>query len=187
MGGIFDPIHYGHLILAQSAQQAFRLDCILFLPSFNPQHRTEKPVASFDDRCLMIKLAFEENDRFVVSDMERELKIPDYTLNVIKILKQNYPEVDWHLILGADNIAQFDKWYRPDELVQEVKIVIGNRPGYDEEFEKSKWAGLVQKYDMPLLDISSTMIRKFINEGKSIRYLLPEAVRQYILSRGLYS
>jgi nicotinate-nucleotide adenylyltransferase len=186
MGGIFDPIHFGHLLLAEAAQTAFKFDKILFIPSFNPPHRTEKPVASFEDRCLMVRLAIEGSDRFGLSDMEKDLKSPGYTLAIVDHLRHIYPEAKLHLILGADNIAQFDHWHKPDELINRIKIVAGMRPGYEQDFRQSKWAEKVEIFAMPLIEISSTNIRNAIRNSISIRYLLPEEVRQFILSKGLY-
>jgi nicotinate-nucleotide adenylyltransferase len=186
MGGIFDPIHYGHLVLAETALNTFNFTGILFIPSFNPPHRTQKPVVSFEDRCRMVQLAIEGNEHFLVSDFEKDLKTPGYTLAVVDYLRQNCPAAVWHLILGADNIAQFDHWHEPDELVKRVKIVVGNRPGYDREFQESQWLSRVETFNMPLLEISSTSIRKSLKERKSVRYLLPEEVRQFIESKGLY-
>ncbi len=111
---------------------------------------------------------------------------PGYTLAVVDYLRQNCPAAAWHLILGADNIAQFDHWHKPDELVKRVKIVVGNRPGYDREFQESQWLSRVETFNLPLLEISSTSIRKSLKERKSVRYLLPEEVRQFIESKGLY-
>jgi nicotinate-nucleotide adenylyltransferase len=186
MGGVFDPIHYGHLILAQCALQKFNYEGILFIPSFNPPHRAEKPVAVFDNRYMMTRLAIEGNEKFAISDLERDLKSPGYTLAIVDFLNQKYPGVVWHLILGADNLTQLDSWHKPEELIERVKIVVGNRPGFDQEFEKSKWFGRVEQFPMPLIEISSTAIRNAVREGLTIRYLVPEEVRQFIESRGLY-
>jgi len=186
MGGIFDPIHYGHLILAESARQACGLDGILFVPSLDPPHRSARPIASFDDRCTMVKLAIEGNDRFVFSNLEEKLASPGYTLAVVDYLNQTYPDPDWHLILGADNIAIFDSWHKPEELVKRVKIVVGRRPGVDDEFQKSPWHDFVTVFPMPQIEISSTAIRECVGAGRSIRYLLPDDVRGFVESRGLY-
>jgi len=186
MGGIFDPIHFGHLILAESALAEHNFNKILFIPAFNPAHRAEKPVASFEDRCMMARLATESNEKFEVSDLEKDLKSPGYTLAIVDFLRLKYPKVEWRLILGADNIAQFDGWHKPEELLDRVKIVVGMRPGFENDFARSRWADKVEIFKMPLIEISSTAVRKAVREEKSIRYLLPEDVRQFILSRGLY-
>ncbi len=134
----------------------------------------------------MTRLATESNDKFEVSDLEKDLKSPGYTLAIVDFLKLKYHDIDWRLILGADNIAQFDGWHKPDELLRRVKIVVGMRPGYEDDFSRSKWADKVEIFNMPQIEISSTTIRKAIKENKSVRYLLPEDVRQFIISRGLY-
>jgi nicotinate-nucleotide adenylyltransferase len=186
MGGIFDPIHYGHLILAESALRAFNFDGILFIPSFNPPHRQIKPIASFDDRYKMTMLAIDGHDKFYGSDLEKDLKSPGYTLAIVDFLKLRFSGVEWHLILGADNLAQFDNWHKPEELIARVKIAVGSRHGVENNSSFSKWIERVLKFDMPLIEISSTQIRDLIKAGKSIRYLLPEEVRQFIIGKGLY-
>lgn len=186
MGGVFDPIHYGHLVLAECACQAFTFSGVLFVVSYNPPHREQKPSISFEDRIEMTALGTEDNEIFAVSDLEKTLEGPGYTLAIVKSLREKYPDADWHLILGADNIAVFDSWHKPEELAQQAKIVVANRPGYDREFEQSKWHDRVKKFRMPLLEISSTMIRQSIKENRSVRYLMPEKVWQFIRDKGLY-
>jgi nicotinate-nucleotide adenylyltransferase len=186
MGGVFDPVHYGHLALAEGALESFGLDGVLFVVSFNPPHRDQEPSASFDDRLEMVRMAVEDNDRFTVSALEKDLSAPGYTLNIVSRLKKDFPEATWHLILGADNLASFDAWHKPDELAGQVKIVVGDRPGYGRQSEASKWFGRAEKFDIPRLDISSTMIREFIKKNRSIRYLIPEKVRRFITEKGLY-
>ncbi len=186
MGGIFDPVHIGHLILAETALEKCGLDGVLFVVSLNPPHRAQKPVVSFEDRLVMTRLAVADNERFAVSALEKDLASPGYTLAVVEYLEQKYPSTEWSLILGADNIAIFDSWHKPDELVKRVKIVVGNRPGFDDAFEKSQWKSHLKAFDMPLIEISSTNIRQAIKLGKSIRYFVPDEVRGFIASRGLY-
>lgn len=186
MGGIFDPVHYGHLILAESARQACGLVGVLFVPSLDPPHRSAKPIVPFADRCTMVKLAIEGNDRFIFSDLEIHLASPGYTLAVVDYLRQTYPKPEWHLILGADNIAIFDSWHKPNELVERVKILVGQRPGVDDALKQSVWYDLITIFPMPLIEISSTVIRDRIKKNKSIRYLLPDDVRRFVETRGLY-
>jgi nicotinate-nucleotide adenylyltransferase len=186
MGGIFDPVHIGHLVLAESALEKCRLDGVLFVVSLNPPHRAQKPIASFEDRLMMTRLAIAENERFVISDLEKKLASPGYTLAVVEYLEQQYPSAEWTMILGADNIAIFDSWHKPEELVKRIRIVVGHRPGYDVTFEKSVWKKHFTTFDMPLLQISSTAIRQSIRQGSSVRYFVPDEVREFIISRGLY-
>ena len=186
MGGVFDPIHYAHLLLAESAAASFKLRGVLFIVSFNPPHRDQLPVAPFPVRLKMVSEAVKDNDRFAFSDMEKEIDKPSYTVNIIDTLREGYPEINWHLILGADNIAAFNTWYKPEELIKKAKIIVAGRPGYEESMKQSPWFDKVQRFEMPLMDMSSTMIRKRIHEGRSIRYLVPECVRRIIEKEGLY-
>ncbi|HHI03604.1 MAG TPA: nicotinate (nicotinamide) nucleotide adenylyltransferase [candidate division Zixibacteria bacterium] len=186
MGGAFDPVHNGHLILAESALGARNLDGVLFIPSFNPPHRCATPIATFDDRVTMTELAIKGNSRYCLSRLEENIDGPGYTLTIIKHLKDKYPETGWYLILGADNIVLFDSWHKPEEIVKHVKVIVGGRPGFNKEFEKSVWYDKIARFDMPQTDISSTAIRKLLKAGKSVKSLLPESVNRYIQERGLY-
>jgi nicotinate-nucleotide adenylyltransferase len=186
MGGLFDPIHYGHLTLAEQARETFALDGVLFVVSFNPPHRLEKPVASFEDRLLMVQMAVDNNDFFVVSDLEKNLDGLGYTLTIVESLQDKYPNVTWHLILGADNIESFDTWHKPEELIKKIKILVGGRPGHKVELKNDDWNKSVELFDMPLMEVSSTMIRNRLEENRSIRYLVPDDVRTFIDQKGLY-
>jgi len=186
LGGVFDPPHIGHLVLAERALMECDLEGILFLVSFDPPHRLHKPAASFDDRLKMTKTATGDNQSFQVSDLEKDICGPAYTILMVEKLAALYPGVTWSLILGADNLAQFDSWHRPDDLIRMVRIIVGNRPGSDEKLARSRWNDRVIKFKMPLLEISSTEIRRSISRGRSVRYLIPEKVREYIEKKRLY-
>ncbi len=186
MGGAFDPIHNGHLILAESAFEANSLDGVLFIPSYNPPHRSLKPIADFEDRVKMIELAIGGNSRYCLSRLEENIGGPGYTLAIIKHLKNNYSNTNWFLILGADNIAIFDSWYKPEEIIKQVKIIVGGRPGYNKEYEKSIWRNKIERFDMIQTDVSSTTIRQLIKDNNSIEGLLPDSIGKFIQDKGLY-
>ena len=186
MGGAFDPIHNGHLILTESAHRAFNLDGIFFVPSFNPPHRSSQPLATFEDRVKMTELAIAGNSQYCLSEIEKEIGGPGYTLPIIKSLKHKYPKTSWFLILGGDNIAIFDSWYKPEEIIKEVTIIVGGRPGYDAEFKKSIWYNKIKHFDMPPTDISSTTTRQLLKNNQAVDGLLPESVKQFIQEKGLY-
>ena len=186
MGGAFDPIHNGHMQLADSAVRTFGLDGLLFIPSYNPPHRSNKPTASFENRIAMIELAIKDRTNYLLSDLEKDIPGPGYTHTIIQYLANKYPDVSWHLILGQDNIAIFDSWFKPEEILKLVKIVVGNRPGYKEGFENSDWVDRVEPFDIPPTDISSTEIRDLIKNKKSIDGLVPDSVYTYIKNHGLY-
>jgi len=186
MGGAFDPIHYGHLILAESALRTFQLNGVLFIPNCCPPHRDNPPVASYEDRVKMTELAIVSNKNFVISRIEEEIDGPGYTLTLVQKLKRKYSNINWHLILGADNIAIFDSWFSPEKIQEMVTIVVGNRPGTEDEFEKSSWKDKIQKFEMPPIDTSSTALRESLKNGKDIKGLVPDTVLKYIIDNRLY-
>jgi len=186
MGGAFDPIHNGHLILADTALNRYNLNGLLFIPSFNPPHRSHAPQASFDDRFEMTRLAIGDRESYFLSDLEKEIDGPGYTHTIVQYLIGMYPKTSWHLILGQDNIAIFDSWYKPDEIIKLVKIVVGNRPGYEKLFQKSEWKDKVEFFEIPPTDVSSTAIRELLKKGDSINGLVPEAVYKFIKEHRLY-
>jgi nicotinate-nucleotide adenylyltransferase len=186
MGGAFDPIHNGHLALAENALNVFNLDGVLFVPGYNPPHRQEKTRASFDDRVAMVRLAIEGETKYSLSDIEREIAGPGYTIILVDKLHQKYGTVTWYLILGEDNITIFDKWYRPEELIKKIKIIVGNRPGYSGLLRDSEWAEHMEYFNIPDIDISSTDIRAALTEKKPVRGKVPDTVLAYIEAKGLY-
>ncbi|MCP4706565.1 MAG: nicotinate (nicotinamide) nucleotide adenylyltransferase [candidate division Zixibacteria bacterium] len=186
MGGAFDPIHNGHLILADSAFEALGLDGVLFIPSYNPPHRSSKPIASFEDRVKMTELAIEDKNKYCLSRIEESITGPCYTLSIIENLKSKYPKANWFIILGADNIVLFDSWYKPGEIVKYAKVVVGGRPGFNSNYKKSIWYNKVRHFDMPQTDISSTTIRQLLKDKKPIESLLPNSISKYIQDKGLY-
>ncbi|MFH2036509.1 MAG: nicotinate (nicotinamide) nucleotide adenylyltransferase [Candidatus Zixiibacteriota bacterium] len=183
MGGAFDPIHRGHLKLAEQAFNEFNLDGVLFVVSFDPPHRN-KPIASFDNRLKMAGLALEKYDNFILSDIEKEISTPNFTINMINALKFKYPRVNWYLILGEDNLAIFDIWYKPEEIIRQVKVVVGNRPG--SAIEKSKWDNKITRFEMTPIDISSTEIRRRIKAGEPVDNMVTDEVAEYIKLERLY-
>jgi nicotinate-nucleotide adenylyltransferase len=186
MGGIFDPIHFGHLRLTENALEAFGLDGVFFVVSYDPPHRERRPKVAFEERLAMVEMTLSGIDGFHSCDIEKEMTEPRYTIYVVRELKKKYGGVDWYLVLGADNLAIFDDWYQPEQLLKEVKVVIGVRPGYEAIMSETKWQGRIETFNMQPMDISSTMIRDLIAQNKSIKFLLPETVEQYIIEKGLY-
>jgi len=186
MGGAFDPIHKGHLILADSAFKTVDLDGVLFIPGFNPPHRSSNPIASFEDRVKMTELAIKGNSNYCLSRIEENIDGPCYTLTLIIKLIDIYPTVNWFIILGADNIVMFDSWYKPDEIVKHANILVGGRPGYNSKYKESIWYNKIKHFDMPQTDISSTKIRQSLQERESIGELLPSVVYSYIKEHELY-
>ncbi|MGB9823577.1 MAG: nicotinate-nucleotide adenylyltransferase [Candidatus Hydrothermia bacterium] len=181
-GGAFDPIHIGHLILAQDILENVKLDRIMFLVNYQPPHK--EVYCSFEDRYNMVKLATSSYDYFTASDFERaEMIIPSYTFNVMVKLKEKLPDTDFYLIIGADQYNALEKWYRYKDLLQIVKLIILKRPGFNVNVRNE---GQIIFVDERLIDISSTEIRERIKNGKSIKHFVPEKVEEYITEKGLY-
>ena len=195
-GGSFDPIHMGHLILAEAARSDKGLDSVIFVPANLPPHKPGRSLAPAQDRLKMVELALAGNDHFVASSIELSRRGPSYTLTTVRQLKQELGcESRLYLILGADSIHEITQWWHPEELLQEVEIIALKRPGYplehlaelEERFGSAQVRSISQSVvDAPLLDVSSTDIRSRIRSGKTVRYLVPEPVRLYILEHQLY-
>lgn len=182
--GSFNPIHNGHLIIAQAVLELAKLDEIWFVVSpQNPFKRNKNLLHEFD-RYDMVRLAIEDNDRFNVSDIEFSMPKPSYTIDTLTYLKEKYPKNRFKLIIGGDNLAIFPKWKNSEKIMEEFGLIVYPRPGS----EKSEIAlhPNVTYIEAPLLDISATYIRKCIRENRSIRYLVPEKAARFIYDRKLY-
>jgi len=187
MGGVFDPIHYGHLFTAEEARNEFRLDKVLFIPCRSPVHKREDKVSEPEDRYLMTKMATSNNPFFEVSKIELERPGPSYSIDTVKALLREYNyQIEIFFITGADAFLAIDSWYKYEELIKLCQFVAATRPGYDLDNLDQKFKKILKIMEIPLLYISSTDIRRRIKEGRSIKYLLPWEVEEYIYKKGLY-
>jgi nicotinate-nucleotide adenylyltransferase len=196
LGGSFDPIHLGHLILAETARESLELDRVLFVPSRVPPHKRGKRLAPPADRLRMVQLATEGHPPFEPTDVELRRDGPSYSIDTVRELRRASGETwDIHFLIGADTLPELPTWHRIAELAELCKFVPFARPGQSlddlapleavlSEDQIAAIAGRCQP--MPLIGISSTAIRRRVREGRSIRYLVPEPVRRYILAGGLY-
>lgn len=189
MGGTFDPIHLGHLMIAEAVWNEYRLDKILFIPSANPPHKSNV-LTSAKHRFNMALLATCSNPHFEVSSIEMERKGPSYTVDTIKELKQIYgPKAELYFIIGADSIKELPTWHNIDELLTLCHFVATRRPGYEPDLklvEEDYKDADIRVLETPELEISSTDIRRRIKKGYSIQYITTEQVQQYIRKEGLY-
>ena len=193
MGGTFDPVHYGHLMLAEQIRTSFFLDEIVFIPVGIPSHKVDSNGANKYQRLEMTKLATFSNPHFSVSDIEVQREKPTYTIDTVSELKkEKYAHDELFFITGADALLYLDKWKDYEKLIQMVTFVGATRPGVDlselnEKIESLRLKkAVVDLCYIPALAISSTDIRDRVGAGKSIKYLLPESVEFYIDSHGLY-
>ncbi len=204
-GGTFNPIHFGHLRLAEEVRERLSLERVIFIPSCQPPLKKED-VISADDRLNMVRMAIEGNPFFELSDIECKRKGVSYTVETLRELKGSLGNRNFVFIMGIDSFLELPLWYRPEEVIELADIAILNRPPHKiEELYSSIYVrhNSEQKigdvkilelssgknlYVMPVtgLNISASEIRKLLKNGKSIKYLLPESVESYIISKGLY-
>ena len=191
-GGTFDPIHLGHLRAAESAREALLLDNVTFVPARNPPHRPE-PLSSPVDRYAMVALATIGHPQFDVSDLELTREGPSFTVDTVKAFRDAHAEDRLVLIVGSDTFPEMGTWKDREVLESCCTIAVVGRPQEgDQPKASSRHAdapsagAAVKRVDGPPLGISSTSIRRRVREGQSIRYLVPDAVADYIRKRGLY-
>jgi len=191
-GGTFDPIHIGHLIIAEVARQECDLDKVLFIPTGVPPHKTGYAVTPAACRYEMVRMAIMDNPYFEVSDIEVKREGFTYTVDTLRELKRIYPaDVEFFFIIGSDTLPEVKGWREASRVVKYCHFVVYARPGYDVaereiRFLRETMGASIYTIQGPLLDISSTDIRDRIERKKSIRYLVPPAVEEYIYKNHLY-
>ncbi|MCX7885589.1 MAG: nicotinate-nucleotide adenylyltransferase [Caloramator sp.] len=191
-GGTFNPIHIGHLIAAEEVLNLFALDKIIFIPVGNPPHKQNKNIASAYDRYEMIKLAIDGNCKFEVSDIEIKREGYTYTYDTLMELKSIYSKDKLYFIIGYDAFKDSDTWKMADKVYEMVSFIVVNRGGFNKkiyqeiELKRRKYNAIVEYVKIPDIEISSTDIRLRISKGLNFRYMIPEAVFNYIMEKDLY-
>jgi len=183
-GGTFNPPHTAHLIEAELVREEFHLDRILFIPTYIPPHK-EQPEISPAARMRMLHIAIEDNPYFQLLDLEIERREISYTVDTIKEIIEKNPGDSFYLIMGTDQALEFREWKEPETILTLLEFIIVTRPGFDRGKIDKILREKTQFFELNI-DISSTMIRNRIKDGKSIRYLVPESVREYIVANKLY-
>lgn len=191
MGGTFDPIHWGHLILAEQARERFELAKVLFVTAASPPNKLGEPVTDAAHRLEMTRLAVADNESFECSTIEIDRPGPSYTVDTVRQILALYGrETQVYLLVGADEGRELMSWREPYEIQKLASIVVANRPGMPvSEVVDSlpeDFAGGIVPLEMTGVDISSTDLRERVRSGRSIRYLVPRPVEEYIWARGLY-
>jgi nicotinate-nucleotide adenylyltransferase len=191
-GGTFDPIHQGHMIIAEQVADALSLASVIFVPGGVPPHKTASSVkATAEDRFDMVESAVTDNDMFFVDRVEIDAGRAMYSVETVPLIKERYEGEEWFFISGADEVSNLLAWKEPDRLLGQAAMVAATRPGYDisnlEHLEEA-----LDNFDriIPVectrVDISATGIRRMLAKGESVRYLVPEGVYEIIHDRGLY-
>ena len=183
--GSFNPIHIGHLIIANHFAQNGGLDQVWFVVSPQNPLKDSSELLDQQHRLNLVQLAIENNSALQSCDVEFHLPKPSYTIDTLHELKNQYVENDWVLIMGADTVDTLPKWKNYEELVSNYEMVVYPRPNYPLDPSKLP-AGIKLIHDVPVIDISATYTRTAIKAGKNCRYLLPEKVYEYIMHKGLY-
>ncbi len=189
-GGTFDPIHTGHLIMAENVKEQVHLDTVLFVPSGTPPLKDSSNVSPTEVRAEMVKLAIGSNSSFGISDVEMNSHAGEksYTVNTLLKLREEYSteQVKFYLIIGMDQLIDLHKWKDPGKLFMLSEVVVINRPGYLIQQVENDYGRQCIYVPVPNIDISSTDIRFRIQEKRSIRYMVPESVEKYIIENKLY-
>lgn len=195
MGGSFDPVHMGHLIIAQDAMERLELSEVIFIPADIPPHKQHLKQVDAQHRFRMLELAIEGDMRFSVSDIELRRGGVSYTYDTVQLLKAGDPGAEWVLIVGSDTLVDLHNWRKTDELLDACEVATFARPGESIEgriaekvrvAERHKEKLLRNVIETHLVGISSTEIRMRVAEGLGIRYLVPPEVEMYIFEHGLY-
>ena len=192
LGGTFDPIHIGHLRMAEHVFNSMELEKIIFIPAYVPPHKLGQDFAPAQDRYAMTELAVAANPHFIVSDMELKRTGVSYTIDTIRQLHAQYEDRELNFIIGADSVAQLHTWHNIEEMLELTRFVAVWRPGYEGAMEEmvqhlgQRARERVLLLDTPVYDISSTEIRTRIRQGASLAGLVPQAVEKYIYEHGLY-
>jgi nicotinate-nucleotide adenylyltransferase len=195
-GGTFDPVHLGHLVLAEQCREQGRLDEVWFVPAAVPPHKQTQPISRFEQRVEMIELAIAGNVAFRVESIELERPGPNYTADTLEELKRRHPGTEFFLLIGSDSLSDLPMWYQPRRIVENAGLLVMLRAQYPPSGAEELRAALALPEEVPLriewvqapplIDIASRDLRRRIAEGRSIRYLVPRAVEIYIAEKHLY-
>ena len=195
MGGTFNPIHYGHLLMCEHIREEFCLEKVLFVPAKSPPYKGSEGIVETGRRLEMVRLAIRDNPFFELCDVEMRMEGPSYTVETLRVLTREYGDGNrLCLIIGADSLVQFPTWKRHEEILGMADIIVARRPDtengrLDETIDrlKAEHNARIHLSGAAALDISSTRIRNRAREGLSIKYMVPDCVERYIHEHRLYA
>lgn len=190
LGGTFDPVHYGHLVLAEQARDGLGLDQVLFIPAGEPWRKSERRITPAEHRLAMLRLAVAGNGGFGISDVELRRSGPTYTADTLEALAGERLDDEFSFIIGADALDDLPNWHEPERIVAHAQLAVAPRPGAGAGGEPALADAIgrrIVRFAMPRVDVSSSDLRARVAAGRSIRYLTPDVVVQYISAHGLYA
>jgi nicotinate-nucleotide adenylyltransferase len=194
-GGTFDPVHLGHLILAEQCREQGRLDQVWFVPAARPPNKLDEAVTPFAHRVEMLALAIAGHPAFAIDPLEKERDGPSFTVDTLRTLHERHHGYEFWLMLGSDSLLDLPNWRAPEQIVALAGLLVVGRPGHPAPGVEPVRAALrladatalrLQSVESPLIDIASRDLRRRVREGRSIRYLVPRAVEAYIAEKRLY-
>ena len=190
-GGTFDPVHVGHLIVAEELRYRLGLEQVLFLPAGRPPHKSNQEIASNADRVYMLQLAIASNPHFSISLVDLQRPGFSYTADSLEILRRVYPDHEHYFLMGQDSLRDFPNWHQPDRIAQQVTLGVALRPGVevdvaDIERRVPQAAGRIVLVDIPLIQVAAREIRRRVRDNEPILYQVPPPVEAYIRRMGLY-
>ena len=187
LGGTFDPIHYGHLILGEQAREQLDLDRVLFIPANFPWRKAEQEITPATQRLEMLRLATDENPAFSISTAELDRGGPSYTADTLESISAENRGAELFFLLGEDALQDLPNWRDPDRIIASAWLAVADRPGSAPRPAPPTLADRIVRIDMPDIGITATLIRDAVTRGTSIRYLAPDAVVAFIAANDLYT
>jgi nicotinate-nucleotide adenylyltransferase len=190
-GGTFDPVHTGHLIVATELQHALELDRVLFVPTGNPPHKADQDVSANADRLAMLELAIAGNPSFAISTLELDRAGPSYTADLLTMLQAEMPDTQLVFLMGEDSLRDLPTWHQPETIVALAELGVAIRPEIETDLEQiyrrlPGARGRITIVSTTLIGISSSALRRMVLEGAPIRYQVPAAVEEYIMTSEIY-
>jgi len=191
-GGSFNPLHHGHLIVAEFASETLKMDKVFFAPVVHPPHKDGRALLPIEHRLAMIETAIADNDRFELTLVDVERPGPHYSVDTVKIIQELHPGSQLYFVMGGDSFRDFSRWHAPDEIIKHCRLAVMRRPStrpmqptmHDEQIPNL--SDYVDIIEAPPIGISATRVREQIRGGKSVRYLVPNPVLAYIHEKQLY-
>ncbi len=195
LGGTFDPVHNGHLLLGRQAYSEYHLDEIWYMPSGQPPHKKDHHVTAAEHRCAMVRLAIAGNHGFCLSEFETRREGNTYTAQTLALLKRQYPQHEFFFIIGADSLYQIENWYHPEKVLAMAEILAADReyqpdhPSMEDQIRylTQRFGGRIRRLHCREMDVSSEDIRNKVRAGKPIAGLVPPEVESYIYENHLYT